>query len=104
MPDADDPPRAVVVLVAGDLQIPLGAIGHRARCDLALLDDLLRLRLAFGRRGWTMQLTQVDRETRVLLELVGLGDCLDLRHARQAHASMRGGKPKSAKRSGYRKL
>lgn len=78
MPDADDPPRAVVVLVAGDLQIPLGAIERRARCDLALLDELLRLRLAFGRRGWSMRLTQVDDETRELLDLVGLGDCLDL--------------------------
>ena len=77
MPDTDEPPRAVVVLVAGDQQIPLGAIGYTTVCDLVLLDDLLRLRMAIARRGWSMRLTQVDRETRELLELVGLVECLD---------------------------
>ncbi|MEO8693981.1 MAG: hypothetical protein ABI658_10725 [Acidimicrobiales bacterium] len=77
MPDADAPPRAVVVLVAGDLQIPLGAIGPMTVCDLALLDDLLRLRMAIARRGWSLRLTHLDRETRDLFEFVGLIECLD---------------------------
>ena len=77
MPDTDEPPRAVVVLLAGDLQVPLGAIDGTTVCDLALLEDLLRLRLAIARRGWSMRLTHVDRHTRELLDLVGLGECLD---------------------------
>ena len=78
MPNADDAPRAVVVLIVGTHEIPLGSIGGRARCDLALIDDLLRLQVAMARRGWSIRLTQVDRDTRELLELVGLCDCLGL--------------------------
>ena len=76
MPDTDEPPRAVVVLLAGDLQIPLGAIDGTTVCDLALLEDLLRLRLSIAHRGWSLRLTHLDRETRELLDLVVLGECL----------------------------
>jgi hypothetical protein len=79
MPDADDPPRAVVVLVVcGGGEIVLGAIAHSAHCDLDLLDDLLRLRMAVARRGWSIRLTHPDQDLRELVELVGLGECLGL--------------------------
>ena len=79
MPDADDPPRAVVVLVGwGGGEILLGAIDHGTRCDLALVDDLLRLRMAVARRGWSIRLAHPDQDLRDLVELVGLGECLGL--------------------------
>ncbi|HUP76130.1 MAG TPA: hypothetical protein VM282_24060 [Acidimicrobiales bacterium] len=78
MPGADDPQRAVVVLVVGDQEVLLGPIAHRVRCDLVLIDGLLRLRVAVARRGWSMRLDHVDPETRALIEFVGLGDCLGL--------------------------
>jgi hypothetical protein len=78
MPDADDPPRAVVVLVNEGGEIPLGAIEHGARCDIALVDDLLRLRMAMARRGWSIRLAHVDQDTRELVELIGVGECLGL--------------------------
>ena len=79
MPDANDPPRAVVVLVVvGSGEILLGAIDHSARCDLALVDSLLRLRMAVARRGWSIRLLQPDQHLRELVELVGLGECLGL--------------------------
>ena len=79
MPDADDPPRAVVVLVGwGGGEVLLGTIDHGARCDLALVDDLLRLRMAVARRGWSIRLAHPDQDLRELVELVGLGECLGL--------------------------
>ena len=80
MPDADDPPRAVVVLVVGGGgEILLGVIDHGAQCDLALVDDLLRLQLAVARRGWSIRLAHPDQDLRDLVEFVGLGECLGLR-------------------------
>jgi hypothetical protein len=78
MPDIADAPRAVVVLVVGDQQVSLGEIDRGTRCDLELIDGLLRLRVAAARRGWSIHLTEVDRDTRALIELVGLGECLGL--------------------------
>jgi hypothetical protein len=78
MPDADDPPRAVVVLVIEGGEIPLGTIEHSARCDIALIDDLLRLQMTVARRGWSIRLAHVDQDMRELVDLVGLGECLGL--------------------------
>src|SRR5688572_13780300 len=75
MPDADDPPRAVVVLVVrGGGEILLGAIAHGARCDLALVADLQRLQMAVARGGWSTRLAQPDQDLGELVELVGFGD------------------------------
>ena len=73
-----DLPRAVVVLVVGHREFPLGIIGAGTRCDLMLIDDLGRLQLLGARLGWSIRLAQVDRELRDLVELVGLGECLGL--------------------------
>ena len=78
MPGTDDAPRTLVVLVVGDREIPLGTIHRGERGDLGLIDDLLRLRSAVARRGWTIRLTHVDREMLELVELVGVRDCLGL--------------------------
>ncbi|HEX8803125.1 MAG TPA: hypothetical protein VF743_02995 [Acidimicrobiales bacterium] len=76
MTGSGGPPRAEVVLVVGDHRIPLGSIDGRARCDLGLLDGLLRLRLSAGRMGASIRLLAVDDDLRSLIELVGLTDWL----------------------------
>jgi len=78
MPDTDDPPRAVVVLIVGEREFPLAVVDRGTKCDLALVEHLVRLQLAAGRRGCSIRLTHVDRDIRELVELVGLGDCLGL--------------------------
>jgi hypothetical protein len=79
MTDAHAPPRAVVILVAGGgCEIVLGAVDHGARCDLALIEDLLRLRMAVARRGWSIRLADPDQDLRELVELIGLGQYLGL--------------------------
>ena len=78
MPETDDFPRAVVVLVVGDQQIPLGIVGSEAHCDLALLDEILRMQLVVARRGWSIRLADVDDDLRELVVFVGLSDRLGL--------------------------
>ena len=78
MPDTDDSPRAVVVLVVAGREIALAVVDRAARCDLELVDDLLRLQLAVARRGWSIRLRDVDRDIRELVELVGLAEYLGL--------------------------
>ncbi|MGH8983452.1 MAG: hypothetical protein ACRDY6_06195 [Acidimicrobiia bacterium] len=78
MASTDDQARAVIVLDMGERAIPLGSIDPATRCDLALIDDILRLRLAATRLGWSIRLTHVDRDLRELVELVGLSDCLGI--------------------------
>lgn len=76
MAHLDHQPRAVVVLVVGARQVPLGGIDPHARCDLGLVDDLLRLRLLAGRLGWSLRLEAVDADLGGLLDLVGVADVL----------------------------
>jgi len=71
-------PRAVVVVVVGDHDLPIGIIDGATHCDLALIEDLARLRLLGARLGWTIRLAQVDGDLRGLVELVGLGECFGL--------------------------
>ena len=69
-------PRAVVVLQQDGHDVVLGSIDRAGRCDLGLVDDLLRLQLAAGRLGWSLRITQVRADLRELFELVGLADRL----------------------------
>lgn len=78
MRDTGGEPRAVLVLVVGDREIPFRRIEPATRCDLGLIDDILRLRLAATRLGWGIRLTHVDHDVRGLLELIGLADCLEI--------------------------
>ena len=78
MPGTDDLPRAVVVLVVGEYELPLAIVDAAADCDLALVDEILRVQLVVARRGWSIRLVQVDDDLRELVELVGLGPQLGL--------------------------
>jgi hypothetical protein len=68
----------VILLVTGERELLLGSIGPAVRCDLGLIDAILRLRLAALRLGWAIRLTDVDRDLGELVGLVGLDDCLGL--------------------------
>lgn len=70
-------PRVVVVLVVGDRALPLRRVGPDTRCDLGLVDDLLRFRLNATRFGYSIRLTQVAPHLHELFDLVGLADCLE---------------------------
>jgi hypothetical protein len=65
-------PRAVAVLVRDGQRVELGPVDAIGPCDLAVVDDLLRLQLLTARFGWQLRLTQVQQELRELFELVGL--------------------------------
>ena len=78
MRDIGGEPRAVMVLVVGNREIPLGRIEPTTRCDLGLIDEILRLRLAASRLGWSVRLTHADDAVRELVELIGLTECLGL--------------------------
>lgn len=78
MPGTDDLPRAVVLLVVGEHELPLAIVDAAADCDLALVDEILRVQLVVARRGWSIRLVQVDDDLRELVELVGLGPQLGL--------------------------
>jgi hypothetical protein len=71
-------PRAELVLVVGEHEAPFGRVGAATRCDLGLVDDILRLVLEAKRLGGAVRLRQVDPDLRALIELVGLADLLGL--------------------------
>ncbi len=74
MAGADEGPRAVVVLVQDGREVVLGSIGDAIRCDLALVDELLKLLLITRRLGWTIRI-EVRSELRELFDLVGVTEC-----------------------------
>ncbi len=77
MAGADEGQRAVVVLVQDGREVVLGSIGDTIRCDLALVDELLKLQLITKRLGWTIRIVEVRSELRELFDLVGLTECLE---------------------------
>ena len=77
MAGADKGQRAVVVLVQDGREVVLGSIDDTIRCDLALVDELLKLKLVTQRLGWTIRIVDVRSELRELFDLVGLTDCLE---------------------------
>lgn len=68
----DAGPTAVVVLRRDGREVLLGPVYAPGGCDLALVDDLLRVQLAAQRFGWSIRLRQVHQDLRELIELVGL--------------------------------
>jgi hypothetical protein len=91
---------AVLALVVGDRELPLGPVGAHGPCGLVLVDDLLRLRLALGRHGAILRLVEVHADLRDLLELVGVGDVLAPVPSQAGGASMCSGSPKRGNSSG----
>lgn len=71
--DAGEGSRAVVVLVAGDVELVVGRLAG-VRPDLALVDALARLQLAARRLGWSIRLCGPDARLCELLDLAGLTD------------------------------
>jgi hypothetical protein len=65
-----------VVLVQGEHELDLGPVDAAQRCDLALVDDLLRLRLGARRLGWRLEVRDQTADLRELLTLVGVADLL----------------------------
>jgi hypothetical protein len=72
MEEADERPRAVVVLVRGDEQVLLGPVYGPEQCDLGFVEGLLRVQLAARRFGWSIRLREVRPDLLELVELVGL--------------------------------
>ena len=64
------------MLRKGAEDVSIGSIDATARCDLGLIDDLLHLRVAAARLGWSVHLRDPDRDVRELVELVGVTDWL----------------------------
>lgn len=60
----------------GDQELDLGPVDPAARCDLALVDDLLRLRLGALRLGWRLEVRDQAADLRDLLAFVGVADLL----------------------------
>jgi hypothetical protein len=70
--EADEGPRAVVVLVRDGEQVLLGPIYGPEQCDLGFVEGLLRVQLAARRFGWSIRLREVRPDLLELVELVGL--------------------------------
>ena len=83
MPDTDDTPTTVVLVVDDRSERIVGRVDAR-RADLGLVDELARLQLAARRRGWRLRLRDVSDELRELLELAGLADVLAVEAWREA--------------------
>ena len=78
MPDNTPRPRAEIVLVMERRELCVGHIPAEARCDLRLVDAILRLQLAALALGWSIRLRQVCPHLRELTELVGCSERLGL--------------------------
>ena len=71
----DDVSTLVVVVLDGDVEVIVTRTDRRP--DLALVDELARLRLAGRRRGSSVRLRDPCPRLRELLELVGLADLVE---------------------------
>jgi hypothetical protein len=78
--DVADPgaPPAILVTITDDHHEVDVALVDATPADLALVDKLLRLQLAAGRRGWRVVLREIPDELRGLLELTGCSSLLGL--------------------------
>lgn len=72
----DEAPLAVLVLVVGGHEVPLGAIGPDQPRDLRLVHLLLRIQLALGRGGASIRLRRVRSDLGEVLELAGVTEAL----------------------------
>ncbi len=106
--DDSDPP-AVIVLQCDGRDIVLGPLAIQDRCDIGLVERILRLQLSARRMGWSIRLVDVPLELRELVEFVGLAadligggvaDETTPEPTRPAQSSMNGGSPNSANSSG----
>jgi hypothetical protein len=78
MSDFGERPRAEIVLVMDRRELSVGHIPAGARCDLSLVDAILRLQLAALALGWSIRLQQVCPHLRELAEFVGCSERLGM--------------------------
>jgi len=100
---SDVAPRARVLLVQEGREVPFGAIDAGEPLDVALVDELCKLRLAAIRQGLVVRLVDVQLELHELLTFAGVAHLAGLEPAPPSswpYSSMRAGSPNSAKRSG----
>jgi ABC-type transporter Mla MlaB component len=69
--------RAVVLLCQDGREVELDGVDRPDRCNLGLVEDLLRLQLHARRLGWSIRVVEVRADVLELFELVGLVDQLD---------------------------
>lgn len=69
-------PWARIALVVGDLELPVGSIDRTTRCDLALVDDLLRFQQSAARLGLPIRITDVHADLWELFDLLGVSEQL----------------------------
>jgi hypothetical protein len=74
MAPTDRAPRARIVLDREGCAVPFGAIDADVACDLDLVDELCRMRLAARRQGLRVRLVDVDDELRAWLTFVGVAE------------------------------
>jgi hypothetical protein len=67
-----DGPKAVVVIVDGDVDIAVVPMAGLYQPDLDVVDALARLQLVVRRQGWAVCLRHPCEELTALLELAGL--------------------------------
>lgn len=72
MSNSVEAPWARIALVVGDLELPVGSIDQSRRCDLELVDDVLRFQTAAGRLGLRIRITDVHGDLRDLFDLLGV--------------------------------
>ena len=72
MTDVPRVPRARIVALVGPAEVTIATISAAERCDLALVQSILRLRLVGKRLGWSVELRDVDDHLADLVQLVGL--------------------------------
>jgi hypothetical protein len=90
-------PRALILLVREGREVPFGAIDAGEPCDLALVDELCRLRVSAIRQGLVVRLVEADGELTAWLRFVGVAHLAGLD---PPQASMRIGRPNSGNRWG----
>jgi len=73
-------PLAIVVMEVAGSEVPVGPVEGGLRCDLGLVDDLLKFVLAAGRLGWAVRLREVDPDLRELIDLLGMSERVGLGH------------------------
>ena len=70
--------RAEVVLLCDDAEVASWPLLCSGRLDLSVIDELARLQLSARRQGCSIWLRQACPELAALLQLVGLGDVLQV--------------------------
>ena len=73
-------PLAIVVMEVDGSEVRVGPVEGGLRCDLGLVDDLLKFVLAAGRLGWAVRLREVDPDLRELIDLLGMSERVGLGH------------------------